>query len=72
MIKWLVRFLILLLLAGAGALVYFREPILDGMKRLTSTADREARRVEKARRRAEKTAGAVEKTVERGRDAVSE
>ena len=72
MIKMAIRILIVLLLAGIGAVVYFREPILDGMKRLTSAADRGARQVEMARHGAEKSAGAVENTVKRGREAVSE
>jgi hypothetical protein len=52
--KWLVRLSIALFLAGIGAVIYFREPILDGMKRMTSAADREARRIEKLRRKAKK------------------
>jgi hypothetical protein len=66
------RLLIFGLLAGIGTLVYFRAPILDGMKRLTSAADRGTRQVETARRRVEKSAGSVEKAVERGRDAASQ
>jgi hypothetical protein len=72
MIKLLIRLLIVGLLAGVGALIYFREPVLDGMKRLTSAADRGTRQVETARRKVEKSAGAVEKAVERDRDVVSQ